>query len=220
MINQSQKPDEFLDDNVVGLLLAGGQSRRMGGGDKCLMNFGDGTLLDHVVRRLEPQVETCILNANGDPERFSEFDLPVVADSVEGFAGPLAGILSGMIWTRKNRPEIRWIVSIATDTPFFPDDLVQQFLESVPAYPTICLAATAGRLHPVFGLWPTALAEDLDSALRTGVRKVLDWTDQHTTEAVEFPLFNQSGIEIDPFFNTNRREDLAKANEFQQKLVL
>ena len=220
MIDQSEKQSEFLADKVVGLLLAGGQARRMGGGDKCLMNFGEGTLLAHIARRLEPQVEVCVLNANGDPQRFSSFRFPVIADSVEGFAGPLAGILSGMIWARTNRPELQWVVSIATDTPFFPDDLVHRFLDSVPDYPAICLASTAGRTHPVFGLWPTALAEDLDTALRTGVRKVLDWTDQHTTVTVDFPLFKQDGSEFDPFFNTNHPEDLAKANEIQQKLAI
>ena len=219
MNNSIENDNEFLSDKVVGLMLAGGQSRRMGGGDKCLMKFGSRNLLDHVIQRLENQVEVCLLNANGDHSRFSEYNLPIISDSVEGYAGPLAGVLSGMIWTRKNLPSARWIASIATDTPFFPTDLISKFLIAVSQYPTICLASTSGRVHPVFGLWPMVLAEDLDKALRGGTRKVLDWTDRHPTKIVEFPMIEQKEFQIDPFFNTNHPADLVKANEIRQKLT-
>ncbi len=201
----------FTHEPVVGLLLAGGQSRRMGGGDKCLLRFGTETLLSHVAGRLAPQVSRLLLNANGDPSRFSDFGLPVISDSVEGYAGPLAGILSGLIWVRQNDPDVRWIVSAATDTPFFPSNLVAKLYESVNTYPAIAIAASDGKPQPVFGLWPTALAEDLDKSLRTGTRKVLDWCDRHSTLFVEFPYMITGGYQLDPFFNTNKPEDLKEA---------
>ncbi len=201
-----------LPEPLIGLLLAGGQSRRMGGGDKCLLKLGGEPLLTHIIKRLKPQVSTMLINANGDPGRFAEFGLPVIADSVEGFAGPLAGVLAGMVWARMNQPETRWVVTAATDTPFFPADYAEKLLQSVDnTYPSIALSTSQGRSHPVFGLWPTALAEDLDQALRSGVRKVLDWTDHHNTCLVEFLQIEIGGEKLDPFFNVNRPEDLTQA---------
>lgn len=203
---------------VVGVLLAGGMARRMGGGDKCLLSLCGKTLLDHAIERIRPQVSAVVVNANGDPARFSSVGLPVVADSVEGHAGPLAGVLSGMLWTRQNHPQCRWIVSVATDTPFFPGDLVSRFLvEAGDSYPVIVLASSGERVHPVFGLWPTALAEDLDRALRDGVRKVLDWTGQHEQRSVLFDSLEIGGQSIDPFFNTNKPEELLEAEKIMEK---
>jgi molybdopterin-guanine dinucleotide biosynthesis protein A len=197
---------------VIGVLLAGGQSRRMGGGDKCLMELAGRPLLSHVVERLEPQTSTLVLNANGDLERFSKFNLPTIADPVEGFAGPLAGVLAGYTWARDNAPDVRWIVTAATDTPFFPEDLVVKLLEETQGrYPTIALAKSGERMHPVFGLWPTDLADDLHEALENGTRKVLDWTDRHTTVTATFPEAQIGGATIDPFFNANKPDDLAHA---------
>ncbi len=197
---------------IIGVLLAGGQSRRMGGGDKSLLELAGKPLLAHVIERLRPQVATLVLNANGDPERFGAFGLDVVADPVEGFAGPLAGVLAGYGWARENAPEARWIVTAASDTPFFPGDLVQRLLSATGgAYPAIALAGSAGRLHPVFGLWPTALAEDLRAALHSGTRKVLDWTDRHMMVKEEFAPAEIGGKTVDPFFNANRPDDLAEA---------
>lgn len=207
-------------EQVAGILLAGGQSRRMGGGDKCLRPLGGRPLLAHVCERLRPQVGPLALNANGDPSRFAEFGLPVFADSVEGFAGPLAGVLSGMIWARMTAPDVRFIVTVATDTPFFPLDLVSQLLEAAADdYPVIVLASSLGQVHPVFGLWPVSLAEDLDMALREGTRKVLAWTDRHDQREAEFPILNIGGREIDPFFNANSPEDLSVADELLEKLI-
>jgi len=200
------------NEPIIGVLLAGGQSRRMGGGDKCLMTLGGATLLQRAMDRLAPQVSELILNANGEPTRFSQFRLPVVADPVEGFAGPLAGVLAGLTWAHANRPEVRWIITAATDTPFFPKDLVTSLRDSAgDTYPAIALASFKGRPQPVFGLWPTALADNLEEALRAGTRKVLDWTDRHACSMVEFPSGTGEGREIDPFFNANRPEDMAEA---------
>jgi molybdopterin-guanine dinucleotide biosynthesis protein A len=199
-------------EKIVGVLLAGGQSRRMGGGDKCLLPLAGKPLLAHVIERLRPQVSDLVLNANGGPGRFSEFDLPVVADPVEGFAGPLAGVLAGFDWAREKAPGARWIVTAASDTPFFPEDLVARLLAVTGGdYPAIAVAASDGRQHPVFGLWPTALADDLRAALSGGTRKVLDWTDRHSTFTAEFPPAAVGGRTLDPFFNANRPDDLAEA---------
>ncbi|MGI9420467.1 MAG: molybdenum cofactor guanylyltransferase MobA [Geminicoccaceae bacterium] len=201
-------------EQVVGVLLAGGQARRMGGGDKCLLPLAGQPLLDHVIGRLRPQVSALVLNANGDPARFASFDLPVVADPIEGFAGPLAGVLAGMRWARANQPDARWVGTAATDTPFFPRDLIARLIAATDgAYPAIALAVSDGRRHPVFGLWPTALADDLEQALESGTRKVLDWTDRHTTVSAEFPLLDAGAETLDPFYNVNRPADLAEADE-------
>jgi molybdopterin-guanine dinucleotide biosynthesis protein A len=195
-------------DPVLGVLLAGGRARRMGGGDKCLRPLGGRPLLARVIERAAPQVAALLLNANGDPARFSAFGLPVATDVVEGFAGPLAGVLTGMEWARAKRPELRWIATIATDTPFFPEDLVGRLLAAVEREDAdLACAASAGRSHPVFGLWPTRLADDLRHALLAeGIRKVDVWTARYRLAVAEFPA-----APLDPFFNTNRPEDLAEA---------
>ena len=192
---------------VLGLLLAGGRSRRMGGGDKCLRSLGERTLLEQVVARARPQVAALLLNANGDAARFERFGLPVAADVVEGFAGPLAGVLTGMEWALQCRPDLPFVASIATDTPYFPRDLVARLLQAVMSGADLALAASGGQGHPVFGLWPVRLASALRTALvNDGVRKVDVWTAHYRTVAVEFAIGD-----VDPFFNANRPEDLAEA---------
>jgi molybdenum cofactor guanylyltransferase len=193
-------------EDVVGVLLAGGQARRMGGGDKCLRRLGDRTILEHVIARARPQVAALMLNANGDPARFARFGLPVAADVVEGFAGPLAGVLTGMEWTRANRPGCAWIATIATDTPFFPEDLVARMCQQIEGAELAC-ARSNGRANPVFGLWPVRLADDLRCAMTLEeIRKVDVWTARYRLVEVDF-----SAEPFDPFFNTNRPEDLAEA---------
>lgn len=194
--------------NPVGLLLAGGQSRRMGGGDKALRLVGGVSLLDRVIARLRPQVEGLVLNANGDPSRFAGFGLPVVADSVPDFAGPLAGVLAGLDWAAAQRPDCGFVVSVATDAPFLPADLVTRLVQGLEeAGADLACAASGGRAHPVFGLWPVRLREDLRRAVvEEGVRKVDQWTGRHKLATVAF-----SDRPVDPFFNANRPEDLTAA---------
>jgi molybdopterin-guanine dinucleotide biosynthesis protein A len=193
---------------AVGVILAGGQSRRMGGGDKSLRLLAGRTLLEHVIGRARPQVERLILNANGDPSRFARFGLPVLADAVGGFAGPLAGVLTGLEWAKEKAPRCAWVASFATDAPLFPLDLVARLrAEAERAEADIAFAASGGRRHPVFGLWPVRLAADLRAALvEEGVRKVEDWTSRYRVAVAEYPA-----LPIDPFFNANRPEDLAEA---------
>lgn len=193
---------------VVGLLLAGGQSRRMGGGDKALLRLGDATLLDRVIARLRPQVAALVLNANGDPARFARFGLPVVADGIPGFAGPLAGVLAGLDWAAAHRPDGAFVASVATDAPFLPKDLVARLAEGLAAAGAdLACAASGGREHPVIGLWPVRLRADLRRAVADeGIRKVDLWTARHKLAVVSF-----SDRPVDPFFNANRPEDFATA---------
>jgi molybdenum cofactor guanylyltransferase len=194
--------------NVVGLLLAGGLARRMGGGDKALRMLGGRTLLEHVIARMRPQAAALVLNANGDPQRFARFGLPVVADNVAGFAGPLAGILAGLDWTAEHRPDCAMVASVATDAPFLPPDLVGSLVAGLrAANAELACAASGGQPHPVIGLWPVRLRAELRQALvDEGIRKVDVWTDRYRLATVEFPV-----DPVDPFFNANRPEDLDRA---------
>ncbi len=182
----------------------------MGGGDKCLRLLGGRSILERTIERAAPQVDRLVINANGDPERFAAFGVPVAGDTVDGFAGPLAGVLTGMEWAAANVPGCEWIATFATDAPFLPADLVDRLVQALrEGGADMACAASNGRHHPVFGLWPVALAADLRHALvDLGVRKVDDWTQSYKRIEVEF-----SGGSVDPFFNVNRPEDLAAAEE-------
>jgi len=189
----------------LGVILAGGQATRMGGGDKGLLTLGGGTILSHVIDRLEPQVADLALNANGDSARFADLGLPVISDSISGFAGPLSGVLAGLDWAAEQGAD--HIVTAAADTPFFPCDLVAQLLLAAQTAGTnIALARTTGGRHPTFGLWPTALRDDLRSALAGGLRKVVLWTDQHGAATAHF-------LDDAAFFNVNTPNDLATAQD-------
>lgn len=207
-------------EDVVGCILAGGLARRMGGGDKPLRNLNGKPVLAHVIARLAPQVEALVLNANGDPARFAAFPLPVAADPVEGFAGPLAGVLAGLLWARGNHPRSRFVVTVAGDTPFYPDDLVSRLLAAAGSEDEIVLARSDDGLHPVFGLWPVSAAADLERFLKEGeTRKVLAFTDRHPHRSVHFPAHGGTGDGggLDPFFNINTAEQLAEAERFARE---
>lgn len=193
---------------TIGVLLAGGLGRRMGGGDKPMREIGGRTLLSRAIERIAPQCEALMLNANGDPARFAHLGLPVVADTIEGFAGPLAGILTALEWVRDKSPECEWIVSVATDSPFLPRDLVARLHEArLQADQPLVSARSGDQVHPVVGLWPVSLAEDLRRALVVEeVRKIDCWTARHGVAEALWPT-----EPYDPFFNANRPEDLAEA---------
>ncbi|MFC5504385.1 MULTISPECIES: molybdenum cofactor guanylyltransferase MobA [Hyphomicrobiales] len=193
---------------TLGLLLAGGLARRMGGGDKPLRTIAGRSILAHVIERLAPQCDRLLVNANGDPARFADYGLPVVADSVPDFAGPLAGILAGLDWMAAHRPETEWLVSVAADTPFIPRDLVARLHEAreEQGVPLAC-AASGGWTHPVIGLWPVSLRDNLRRALTVeDERKIDRWTARHGCASAEWPV-----DPVDPFFNANRPEDLDEA---------
>ena len=210
MTGQAPWLDDTTRNEHVGLILAGGLARRMGGGDKPLAPLAGRTLLDHVVERLAPQVGTLVVNANDDPARFAGFGLPVVADTVEGRPGPLAGVLAGLRWLETHRPDARVLVTVAGDTPFLPRDLVARFAAALAGRDpgTIALAGHAGSTHQVVAAYPPALADALEDDLRSGAaRKVMAWIERHPYVVVDFP--DEGGI--DPFFNINTPEDLAEA---------
>ncbi len=199
-------------DRYAGVVLAGGQSRRMGGGDKGLLDLDGQSMLSRVIAALGPQVRTLAINANGDPARFAAFGLPVTPDTVEGFVGPLAGVLAGLRWAVAHAPGATHVASVSADAPFLPDDLVAQLAAAIIDRPTaIAIARSGGELHPVIGLWPVSLADDLEAALTEGTRKVLAWTDRHGTVAVDFPFLDVAGEQIDPFFNANTPAELDEA---------
>ena len=195
----------------LGVILAGGRATRMGGGDKGLLDLNGKPILTHVIDRLAPQVAGIALNANGDASRFADTGLPVLADSIAEFPGPLAGVLAGLDWAAKQGADS--IVTAAADTPFFPRDLVARLTAEAAGmvHPLVLSASRdpkSGKLwrQPTFGLWPVSLRDDLRTALQDGLRKVVMWTDQHNGRLAEFAV-----TEIDPFFNVNTPEDLAQA---------
>ena len=192
----------------LGLVLAGGLARRMGGGDKALITIGGKTILERVLALLAPACAAVILNANGDPARFRRFGLPVVPDSVPDFAGPLAGILAGLDWAAANRPDLEWVVSTPGDCPFLPRDLVARLhdVRKTAGAPLACARSGDWR-HPVVGLWPVALRDDLRHALMVeDLRKIEVWTARHGIAIADW-----NPDPIDPFFNVNTPEDRAQA---------
>ncbi|WP_170332450.1 molybdenum cofactor guanylyltransferase MobA [Ruegeria arenilitoris] len=209
----------------LGVILAGGLATRMGGGDKGLLQLGGQSLLSHVINRLAPQVDRLALNANGDPARFADFDLPVIADTIEGFAGPLAGVLAGLDWASEQGADS--IVTAAADTPFFPHDLVMRLMNAAEDQKHPLVMATTPRTgeealksgggkrvnrHPTFGLWPVGLRDDLRAALNDGLRKVVLWTDKHDGREALF-----SADPFDPFFNVNTPDDLQLAQDMLER---
>ncbi|MEI9431424.1 molybdenum cofactor guanylyltransferase MobA [Mesorhizobium sp. Cs1299R1N3] len=205
---------------VAGIILAGGQSRRMGGGDKALLPLGGGCVLDQVLSRFGPQFETLALSANGDPARFARFGLPVLADTLEGFAGPLAGILTGLEWAAAGRP-CKAVVTAAGDTPFLPLDLVDRLAAAVDERPgSIAVAFSSGRRHPTFALWPTGCREALRHFLvDEDNKRVSAFIEQRDYVEVEFPFLQSAGQPIDPFFNINVPDDLALAERLLQSMT-
>ncbi|MEP7454881.1 molybdenum cofactor guanylyltransferase MobA [Phyllobacterium sp. SB3] len=202
--------------NTAGIILAGGQSRRMNGPDKALMPFGAAKLIDHIVKRLAHQLPVMALNSNNNPSHFHHLDIPVIPDDITGYAGPLAGILAGMEWAAIQSDAFSHIMTVATDTPFFPDDLAEKLGREIAGLPhTIAIASSAGRLHPVFGLWPISSRHELRKWLADDQnRRVMSWIEVQPYRSFEFPLTEaQTGQPLDPFFNINTQEDILEARQ-------
>lgn len=205
--------------HVAGVVLAGGLSTRMGGADKCLLELGGQSLLQRAADKLKRQVDVIAINANSDADAYQCLGLPVLRDIFEGYAGPLAGVLTGMEWAQTQGAS--HIVTVAADTPFFPDSLVSE-MQNVLSVTSgeIAIAETSGLdckyfNHPTFGLWPVALRDDLRDALGQGVRKVMQWVKPHGVVKVAFSV-----DPIDPFFNVNRPEDYALAQRYMKDYSL
>ncbi len=196
-------------DDTLGVVLAGGLARRMGGGDKPLRVLGGRTLLDRVIARLAPQVAAVAINAQGDPTRFAAHGLPVVPDSLPEHPGPLAGVLAGLDWAAAQRPDLPWVLSVAGDGPFLPSDLAARLhmARATAGTPLACArSAESGQTHPTIGLWPVALRGELRAALAAGIRRVERFTTAQGCAHADWPRGP-----VDPFFNVNTPEDLAEA---------
>src|SRR4051794_33477977 len=189
----------------------------MGGGDKALRLLAGVALLERVIERMRPQVETLVLNANGDPARFATFGLPVVADSVPDFAGPLAGILAGLDWLAANKPGTEWMVSVPGDCPFLPRDLAAKLHAARIINGKLLACAHSGDWrHPVAALWHVGLRDDLRHAITVeDLRKIEVWTARHGVALADWPT-----EPVDPFFNVNTPEDVEKATRLAASLSL
>jgi molybdenum cofactor guanylyltransferase len=201
-------------ENTIGILLAGGRATRMGGGDKSLRLVGGTSILARIIARLQPQCGSLILNVNGDAARFAAFDLPTFADNVPDFPGPLAGILAGLDFIAKHRPETNWAISVPTDTPFLPHDLVTRLHQARAGGNLLASACSGDRVHPPITLWPVALRHELRHALvNEGLRKVDAFTSRHPVATVRWDVRS-----FDPFFNVNKPEDIAEAEQIAARI--
>lgn len=201
---------------VVGLILAGGLARRMGGGDKCLLPLAGKTLLQRTIERAQPQVDELLLNANGSSLRFARMRLPVIPDLYIDNPGPMAGIHAGLDWLNKDDPDSEWLVSFSSDSPFFPQDLVSKLMAAaIDKQVQIAVAATSAGIQPTFSLWHASLLGKIDSVLNSGkIPRLQDWITQQKHALVEFPIG-----EPDPFFNINTPQDLYTAEALLSRKV-
>ena len=198
--------------DIPGIILAGGLSRRMGGGDKGLLMLGKTTIIERVIDKILPQVGSLAININGDSSRFPDYKLPIIPDSIKGYLGPLSGILAGMEWAFKNGN--RYIATVAADTPFLPDDLIKR-LHAMVKSKNLNIGIAASRflrrddvfIHPTFGIWEVALKDDLRDALANDTRKIMFWAKKFK---LDYYYFDTSDKLSDPFFNINTPDDLKK----------
>ncbi len=207
-----------MSDRILGVVLAGGLATRMGGSDKGLLQLGQQTILDEVLERFKPQVDDIVLNVNGDPSRFAAFGLPSIADSLGGYLGPLAGVLSALEYAREHRFD--WVASVAADTPFFPIDFVSKSLGKAAELKAPVILASSfdyekakWMRHPTFGIWHVSLEGSLRDALQSGIRKIVIWTDSVGGSEIQFAHESSS---LDPFFNVNTPEELVIAQQGAQ----
>ena len=199
--------------DIPGIILAGGLSRRMGGGDKGLLMLGETSIIERVIDKILPQVGSLAININGDSSRFPDYKLPIIPDSIKGYLGPLSGILAGMEWAFKNGN--RYIATVASDTPFLPDDLIKR-LHAMVKSKNLNIGIAASRIlsgddvfiHPTFGIWEVALKDDLRDALANDTRKIMFWAKKFK---LDYYYFETSDKLSDPFFNINTPDDLEEA---------
>ena len=208
--------------DIPGIILAGGLSRRMGGGDKGLLMLGETSIIERVIDKILPQVGSLAININGDSSRFPDYKLPIIPDSIKGYLGPLSGILAGMEWAFKNGN--RYIATVAADTPFLPDDLIKR-LHAMVKRKNLNIGIAASRIlsgddvfiHPTFGIWEVALKDDLRDALANDTRKIMFWAKKFK---LDYYYFDTSDKLSDPFFNINTPDDLEEAKYRLKKGLL
>ncbi|MEQ1653422.1 MAG: molybdenum cofactor guanylyltransferase MobA [Hyphomicrobium sp.] len=197
--------------HILGVILAGGQARRMGGGDKGLADLGGTPMLSHVIARFAPQVAHLILNANGDPARFAGFGLPVVPDLDARALGPMSGLAAAMDWAANAPHDYTAIATVTTDVPFIPVDLVANL--AAAAEGGAAIAVSGDRRHPAIALWPLSLSAAVATALEANELSVNAFAARQAAIEVLFPFSETAGAAIDPFFNANTSDDLETARQ-------
>jgi len=202
------------ENNILGAILAGGQSKRMGK-DKLFLEFNNKKLIEHTIDKVKKYLKKVIIITNQDNEFFSKNNLITVKDCIEGQLGPLVGILTAMKWAKENLSKCSWIATFPCDTPFFPESIIESFIEESEKKESLILCASShGRKHNIFGLWSLDLYDKLkDDLINKKVRKVQDWTEKNKIKNLEFKF-----KDYDPFFNINTEEDLEFAKKLSKKI--
>ena len=201
-----------MKNNIMALIMIGGQSKRMGGGIKSLLKFNKKRIFDRILEKLTPQIEKIIINCNLGEEKLKNYQLPIIKDLKDGYLGPLAGIHSAMNWAFNNDPEVEWLITLPGDTPFIPDDIIYKFQKKISKNIKIILAQSNNKTHPIIGAWHLSLFRSLDKHLDLGTRKILSWAELYP---IEFINYNYELY--DPFFNINTKDDLKKATNIERE---
>ena len=202
-----------LMNNMLALIMIGGQSKRMGGGIKSFIEFNDQSIFDRILERTKPQIKKIVINCNENNEKLKKYKLPIIKDLKNGYLGPLAGIHTGLSWLNKNEPQIEWLITLPGDTPFIPSNLISNFKKKMTSKFKIILAQSEKKTHPIIGAWHKSLISSLNNSLNNGTRKILDWAELHPLGFIKYKCNN-----YDPFFNINTQEDVKKAIIIEKKI--
>ena len=203
-----------INQNMIAVIMIGGQSTRMGGGIKSFIEFNNKNIFDRILERTKPQLNKIIINCNSPEVKLKKYNITIIKDLVDGYLGPLAGIHAAMKWININEPKIKWLVTLPGDTPFIPNDLISRFNEKISSKLKIVLAQSDNKTHPTIGAWHTSLFDSLDEQLNKGMRKILSWAELHSIDFINYPIIN-----FDPFFNINTKQDLNMAIKIEKKFI-
>ena len=199
---------------MIAMIMLGGQSKRMGGGIKSLMEFNNKVIFERIFQRLKPQINKIFVNCNYEEIKLKRYNIPIIKDQKKGFLGPLAGIHAGMKWIKKNEKDIDWLITIPGDTPFIPNDLIDQLASKTSKKLKIILTKSKNKIHPSIGIWHIDLLDDLNISLDNGARKILTWAEKHPMEFINYSIKN-----FDPFFNINSKDDLKEESLIEKKHI-
>ena len=202
----------IINNKIAALIMIGGQSRRMGGGNKSFIKFNGKTIFDRVAENITPQIKKIIVNCNDERKELLKYNFTIIKDIKKGYLGPLAGIHSAMNWLNINDFNAEWLITLPGDTPFIPDDLISNFKKKMISDNKIILAQSGNKIHPVIGAWHLSLFKNLDNELNKGVRKILSWASLHKIDYVKYSI-----NKFDPFFNINTKEDIKKALDIEKE---